>query len=216
MAILGGEDAGQAELLAALAQLLELRRVRPPVKGRPPVRYDVPELITWVAEKLCASEEHGPVVETVDQLAEALHRTLCDQPAVLLLDGGLARFCTELWRPVYDKLQALCARIAVSHRLVVIVAAYTRAQPEWSELTARWDPDEEVDDFHSLICLPELEDIRRKALTRWLSEIGVDASSARVQEITEAVLTDAEGRSDGTPVHVYRRLQGERLRPHGD
>lgn len=220
--IVGQEEGGQAELLAALSQLPELRRGRPPVKGRPPLtRYDVPQLISWVAEKVCALEEYGPIVETIQQLAEALHRTLRDQPAVLLLDrierldGGLVRFCTDLWWPLYDQLQASCAQIPVPHRLIVVVAAYTTVQPGWAEMTAQLEPEEAVDNFRNLLCLPELKDINARALARWLNDIGVDASPDRVQEITGAVLTDAEGHPDGTPVRVYRRLQGERLWPDG-
>jgi hypothetical protein len=182
----------------------------------------VPELITWVADQLCILEPHGPPVETVEQLAEALHRTLREQPAVLLLDrierldGGLARFHAGFWRPLYDLLANHYARIPVQYRLIAVVGAYTGTQPAWAGLTVPWDPDAVVEDFRRLVCLPELNNISAKALARWLNDVGAVASPHRLQDISDAVLNDAEGKPDGTPVRVYRRLQGERLWPDGD
>jgi hypothetical protein len=210
----GREESGQAEFLAALAEAPELRRARPPVKGRPPlIQYTVPELILWMANCLCALEEHGPPVETIDQLAASLHRSLRDQTAVLLLDrierleGGLARFFSDLWQPLYEALAQRCAVIPVDHRLILVVAAYTPRRPGWGQFTAGWDPGTMLDDFRRLVCLPELGDMDAKALARWLREIGLEGTPAQVQAISKAVLTDAEGNADGTPERVYRRLK---------
>lgn len=214
----GSEEAGQAELLAALCRLPELRRGRPPVKGRPPLTtYDVPELIAWFGRQSCAPEEHAPPVETITQLAQALHRTLRAQDSVLLLDrierlrGGLARFCTDFWGPLLDELQSACAKLPVAHHLFVAVATYAGSQQTRAGLTVQWDAHKAVDSIRTPICLPELAEIDRKGLSRWLNDVGVDASPSRVDDLAKAVLADAEGHPDGTPLHVYRRLKGEQL-----
>ena len=215
----GKQTAGHQYFLEWLASTDPLRIGREPTIGRPEIApYQIEDLVAWVARETGVGEAADSEVSDVPSLARELHRALRQQWLVLmlksieLLTGGLATFVAKFWSPLYQEMQRLGP---VPHRLLFVVGSQGLRE-SWPVGVS--EAGDDVDDFSSLLALPELTDFVDKDLRRWLSDLKVqDVPPGRRETLSQLALRDpVSGAEDATPENVYRRLQDERLWPNGE
>ncbi|MBL8390818.1 MAG: DUF4062 domain-containing protein [Candidatus Accumulibacter sp.] len=220
----GDRDAGQRAFVTHVQGSL-LRNHRPKRKvGRlPPGSSTLPALLAWVAGTLGLTSARG--VDTPAALADGVVEELKHQPLHFAIDrvgadypGGIAGFQRDFWQPFWNRLQLLRTQRQIANRLVAIVTDYSSDAGNRAGVAVDAQSGKSADDFSRLVALPRLGPIDESDLYDWFDELEVpDDPPGRREELARRALRDEEsGAFDGTPLHVFERLQGERLWSEGD
>lgn len=204
----GDQDAGQRVFLCAVSRAQSFETWRPAAPGHPPSDgYDAGVLAAWIAGTLGVAPPGQ--VQTVDDLAEAIHRELQLQPLFFLLDrierfsGGLNAFVQNVWKPLWMALKG--KQPAVPNRLVAFLSAYS-AVPD--SLVS--DPESFPLDCSLPIALPDLTDFKPKDVNLWLHQLGVkDQPAGRRAQLTQLALSN-----DTKPLRVFEQLRSIELFPN--
>jgi hypothetical protein len=215
----GNQDAGHKEFVDFLLGWLRGRRGRSPRRGRPSgERYDLDLLIQWMTEACGLALGHR-TVDSIDALAEAIQAGLKDQDLVVVLDqvqrfvGGVARFQSAFWQPLFARLSVLRAAAGTRHRLVLIVANYAASVADDDQAVCGHDHPAAPGHFAKLVPLPCLRAFKQGDVRRWLDDMELpDEPPGRHDELVRIALHSPEdGQFDGTPLRVFARLRSETL-----
>ena len=105
----------------------------------------------------------------------------------------------------------------IANRLVAIITDYSGNAGNWSDVAVDTKPGAPTD-FSKLIKMPRLGHIAEEDLYDWFDELEVpDRPPGRRAQLAKRALKDEEsGEFDGTPRHVFERLDGERLWSEGE
>jgi hypothetical protein len=211
MVVHGGEDAGLAEFLAALATSQPaLKHCRP---GSLPRRHSgLPAISSWAAQALGLQSRDA--ITTPEALADATFVELKRGPLgfilgrIALLDGGLDAFSTTFWIPFHSRLRQLAGGQPFQHQVVIVVS---HVSADATVVGAATNPlpaeEEDLPDYSRPIRLSRLEDIGRKQLLLWLAQQDVPESDRAA--LADAVLKDDSGMDDRVPSRVLRRLKDQ-------
>jgi len=126
-------------------------------------------------------------------------------------------FKKTFWQPFWTTLKLFRTRYQIANRLVAIITDYSGDASNWADVAI--EPKLEIAiDFSKLIKMPRLGHIAESDLYEWFDELEVPDSPAgrRAQLALRALRDEESGEFDGTPLHVFERLKGERLWPEGD
>jgi hypothetical protein len=219
MLVHGDDDAGQRAFLQSLIAIV-LKKYLPRQRlSRLPLQHNDSAILPgWVAQRLGLSNSRG--VKTPEQLAECLAPELKRQPMYFVLDrisdidGGLAAFRDNFWRPLYLKLHELRTIEAFDYRLVAIVSDYSGVDAPWKSAT--WDLNTIAlqPDFSAILRLPKLEPFSRNDILDWLEDLEIpDEPAGRRSRLADRMVTNGRGEGDTVPIRVFERLQGETLWP---
>ena len=220
----GDKNAGQRAFVTYVqGSLLKDHRPKRKIGRLPPGSSTLPALVAWVAGTLGLAGATG--VDTPEALADGVVEELQHQPLHFAIDrvaadypGGVAAFQRDLWQPFWTRLKLLRSQRQVANRLVAIVTDHSGAAGDWHGSVVDAQGTKSADDFSRLIALPRLGPVDETDLYDWFDALEVpDDPPGRRQELMRRALRDEEsGELDGTPLHVFERLQGERLWSEGD
>ncbi len=219
----GDKDKGLSAFLAYMqASLLKKHYPKQRINRLPPGSSSLQALVALVARTLGLENASG--VDTPQALAELVVRELKHQQLYFVIDrlganysGGLPAFQQFFWEPFWARLKVLRGQQQIANRLLAIVTDYSGDANNWTDVAMDAKPGVPLD-FSKLIVAPRLGDISESDLYEWLEELEVpDIPRNRRQELVKLALTDEKSKEfDGTPLHVFERLKGERLWPEGD
>jgi len=220
----GDRDAGQRAFVTHVqGSLLKNHRPKRKVGRLPPGSSTLPALLAWVAGTLGLASAGG--VDSPAALADGVVEELKHQELHFAIDrvgadcpGGIAGFQRDFWQPFWNRLKRLRTQRQIANRLVAIVTDYSSDAGDWAGVAVDAQSGKSADDFSRLVALPRLGPIGESDLYDWFDELEVpDDPPGRRQELARRALRDEEsGAFDGTPLHVFERLQGERLWSEGD
>ena len=219
----GDKDAGQRAFVAHVLDTL-LRNYRPKRKiGRlPPGSNSVEATVAWVAGMLGLTNVSS--IDTPEMLAERVVEELKHQQLHFVIDrigadypGGVPVFQRTFWQPFWTRLKMLRSQQQIANRLVAIITDYSGNAGNWSDVAVDTKPGAPID-FSKLIKMPRLGHIAEEDLYDWFDELEVpDRPPGRRAQLAKRALKDEEsGEFDGTPRHVFERLDGERLWSEGE
>lgn len=219
----GDKNQGQRAFVAYVQGSL-LKHYHPKRKiGRlPPGSSTVQALVAWVAGTLGLENASG--IETPQALAEHVVEELKHQQLYFVIDrlradysGGFPGFQQSFWEPFWTRLKVLRTQRQIVNRLVTIVIDYSGDASSWADVAVRVEPGVQLD-FSKLILAPRLGSFQESDLYEWFDELEVPDSPLgyRKDLATRALRDEESGEFDGTPLHVFERLKGERLWPEGD
>jgi len=206
--IYGGEFAGQSEFVSWVLAERKLPG-RTSDKGQPPVDLDAGLLPSWVEAELGLKEPGGQEVQTPEDLAGRIAAELQSQALYFVLDevqrlpGGVAAFHERFWLPLYKRLQELRKQTGFKHKLRVLLVDYGGVAPA-SQLVCGPDFESEEPDYNKVLLLPELKQFTQVQVKQWLAAEGV--AEENIEALSKLAVCNTEGESDGTPIHVFRRL----------
>ncbi|MBS0150205.1 MAG: DUF4062 domain-containing protein [Nitrospira sp.] len=219
----GDKNEGQRAFVAYVqGSLLKNHHPKRKIGRLPPGSNTVQALVAWVAGTLGLENVSG--VDTPQALAEHVVGELKHQQLYFVIDrlradyaGGFPAFQQFIWEPFWTRLKALRGQQQIVNRLVAIVTDYSGDASSWADVAMDAKPGVPLD-FSKLIVAPRLVDIDESDLYEWFDEHEVpDSPLGHRKDLAQRALMDEEsGEFDGTPLHVFERLKGERLWPEGD
>lgn len=224
MLIHGDEDEGQRAFVAYVqSSLFKNHHPKRKIGRLPPGSSTVQALVAWVAGTLGLGSASS--VDTAEALAERVIDELKHQQLIFVIDrlgadctGGIHGFQQTFWEPFWTRLKALRSQQQIANRLVAIVTDYSGDSGNWAGVAVDAEIKKTKDDFSKLIAVRRLSHIEESDLYDWFDELDVpDSPPGRRAHLALRALGDEEsGNLDGTPLHVFERLKGERLWPEGD
>jgi hypothetical protein len=219
----GNKDEGQRAFVAYVqGSLLKNHHPKRKIGRLPPGSGTVQALVTWVAGTLGLANASG--VDTPEVLAERVVEELKHQQLFFGIDrlkadyaGGIPAFQQFFWEPFWTRLKTLRSQQHIANRLVAIVTDYSGDASNWADAAVDARPGVPRD-LSKLIAIPRLGDIEESDLYEWFDELEVpDSPLGHRKDLAQRALRDEESDElDGTPLHVFERLKGERLWPEGD
>jgi hypothetical protein len=218
----GEKDQGQRAFVAYVLDSL-LKNYRPKRKiGRlPPGGNAADALVGWLAGTLGLTNVSS--VDTPEMLAERVVEELKHQQLYFVIDrigadypGGVPAFQQTFWQPFWTRLKFLRSQQQIANRLVAIVTDYSGNAGNWAGVAIDAKAGVPID-FSKLIKAPRLGHIAEADLYDWFDELEVpDIPPGRRAQLAQRALKDEQsGEFDGTPLHVFERLNVERLWPEG-
>ncbi len=222
MLVHGNEAAGQKVFLRRLLTTKQFTGGRPTQVSKPPFEhYDLLTLTRWIGKSLGLTTEGEAL--TPEELAERAYEQLHYQQLCFVLDdihrfaGGLAAFQGTLWLPLYKRLKELHARNPASYRLIAVVADYTDQSRSWGDIADEYKFEPETTNYSRMLMLPKLTAFKQADLLSWFEAVGVpDQPLGRRVQLARMILTNPEGKTDGTPRRVFELLESETLWPEGE
>lgn len=219
----GNKDEGQRAFVAYVqGSLLKNHHPKRKIGRLPPGSGTVQALVAWVAGTLGLANASG--VDSPEVLAERVAEELKHEQLYFVIDrlrgdyaGGFPAFEQFFWEPFWTRLKTLRSQQQIGNRLVAIVIDYSGDASNRADVSVDAKPSMALD-FSKLIVAPRLGDIEESDLYEWFEELEVpDRPLGHRKELVQRALRDEEsGKLDGTPLHVFERLKGERLWPEGD
>ena len=219
----GNKNGGQRAFVTYVqGSLLKNYHQKRKIGRLPPSSNTVQALVTWVASTLGLVSVSG--IDTPQSLAERVVEELKHQQLYFVIDrltadyaGGFPAFQQSFWEPFWTQLKDLRGQQQIANRLVVIVTDYSGDANHWVDAAVEPKPGVPLD-YSKLLIAPRLGDISESDLYEWLHELeALDSPSGHRKYLVQRALRDEESDEiDGTPLHVFERLKGERLWPQGD
>lgn len=219
----GDKNQGQRAFVAYVqGSLLKNYYPKQNIGRLPPGSSTLQALLAWVAGTLGLENASG--IDTPQTLAERVVDELKHQQLYFVIErlradyaGGFPAFQQSFWEPFWTRLKVLRGQRRITNRLVAIVIDYSGDASNWADVAVDAKPGTPLD-FSKLIVAPRLGDIEESDLYEWFDELEVpDSPLGHRKDLVQRALMDEEsGEFDGTPLHVFERLKGERLWPEGD
>jgi hypothetical protein len=202
----GGELSGQQELLEHLAGSVWWKSGKPPALGRA-FSDDLQALGEWMASEI------GKNLGEPSNLAVLLARACEDRPLVFLVRSlgaaSLEKFHGGFWLPLQHSLRSGVAAGRKLAGVILVVAHYEplNEPPPAFVQTAGPEPELSNIDCSRLVALPCCRDMEEADIAEWLEDL--DVADERANAVAQSVVRLKNDQTDGTPVHVFRRILEE-------
>jgi hypothetical protein len=208
--IAGKEDAGHRHFLRHLIDSEAFPRGRP-AKLEWLHDCSADRLAPWAGLQLGFGDDER--TETIPELAVKLAGEMQRQHLSLVvgglekLQGGVPAFQQLFWKPLYEALAELKARLPFKYRLLAITAAHEKAKPTWEKAASRHHVKTAPTGYDRLLLLPELGEIKADHLALWMKKNRV------VEAQRNGALTSVmDGKSAVSAWSAYERLKLQALR----
>lgn len=174
--------------------------------GQAPEPDNIDALICWACGQL---QEPTPGTPTVEALANTLAARLARKSVVFIVRSlghrseRLTAFLDQLWKPLVDKLAAY--PVNGRGRLYWFVIDHAKLTDGGIHGIWRDALDAANVDYHKLLPLPALGEIRSSDIRRWLKELN-QGKVISVDDVLREDIAQRVTKDDGIPPNVYNRL----------